>query len=236
MAAGGALSLAGWCWAVAVTAGFLAHEPLLVLLGQRGPRVRRELGDAARRRITWLAGFAVAGAVGFFLLAESEARWSPAPAAGLVLLVLPFVWRGKEKTLAGELLVGFALAAAAAPALVAAGRPEAGIVAACVWSLAVTLSTVTVRALVAQQRVDGVVPARWVAGGLAAAILGAGLYLGQERLLPSLVVLAPVPIAFVALHLVLRPPPARELKKVGWALAVCFVLCTGLLVAGLLLT
>jgi hypothetical protein len=44
-----------------------------------------------------------------------------------------------------------------------------------------------------------------------------------------------MPIALLCLQLAVRPPPAKKLKKVGWALAVCFTLCTGLLVAGLVL-
>lgn len=233
MAAGGALGLAGWFWWIAVTAAFLAHEPLLVLLGQRGARVKRQLEEAARRRIGQLLMVAAAGGAGFWFLAEGPDRWSAAPALLLVAAVLPFVWKGKEKTLAGELIVGLAFAAAAAPALVAAGRPQAALLAAGTWALIFTLATITVRAVVAQQRATDVVRGRWVAGTLAVVVLVVGLALGQGRVLPRPAVLAPMPLAIVALQMALRPPPATQLKKVGWALAACFTLGTALLIAGL---
>ncbi|MBK8937310.1 MAG: YwiC-like family protein [Polyangiaceae bacterium] len=47
-------SFGGAALAVAATAMFLAHEPALVLLGQRGARARAELGAAARSRLTVL--------------------------------------------------------------------------------------------------------------------------------------------------------------------------------------
>ena len=233
MAAGGALCVAGWCWAIAVTATFVAHEPLLILLGQRGARVKREMEGAAKRRLVRMAVLACLGTVGFLLGVDGPVRWSVAPAAILAAAVLPFVWQGKEKTLVGELLVGLALAAAAVPALAAAGRIDAAALAACTWGLVFTLATLTVRAVVAQQRTEAVVPARFVAGGLGLLILALGLALGQERQLPRAAALAPMPTALLALQLTLRPPPARLLRKVGWALAVCFTLCTALLVAGL---
>jgi len=235
MVAGGALSLAGWGWAVAVTAAFLAHEPLLVLLGQRGGRVKRQLEQPARRRLGQLAVVTGAGATGFWLLADAPARWSALPAVVLAVAVLPFVWKGREKTLAGELVVGLALASAAAPALVAAGRPAAALLAAGTWALIFSLATVTVRAVVAQQRATGVVRGRRVAGALAVLVLVTGLALGQWQVLPRPAVLAPMPIALLALQLALRPPPATRLKRIGWALAACFTLGSGLLIAGLVL-
>src|SRR5205823_6340503 len=46
--------VAAWSFAAAAVCAFLAHEPLLLLLGQRGPCARRERQDDAVR---WFAAF-----------------------------------------------------------------------------------------------------------------------------------------------------------------------------------
>ena len=235
MAAGGALAHAGWLWAIAVTAAFLAHEPLLVLLGQRGARVKRQLGDAAKKRLRDMVVVTGLSAFGFWWLTDAPTRWSALPAVVLAAAVLPFVWKGKEKTLAGELIVGLALASAAAPALVAAGRPGAAVLAACTWGLIFTHATIAVRAVIAQQRATEVVRGRYVAGWMAIGVVAVGLILGHWQLLPRPAALAPMPIALLALQLAINPPPATKLRRVGWALASCFTLGTLLLIVGLIL-
>ncbi|WP_242347070.1 YwiC-like family protein, partial [Anaeromyxobacter terrae] len=58
----------------AVVLAFVAHEPLLVLLGQRGRRVAEEEGPRARRWLAATGGLAaVTGAVGI-ALAPAAAR------------------------------------------------------------------------------------------------------------------------------------------------------------------
>src|SRR5437762_3573628 len=60
--------------AVAAAAAFVAHEPLLILAGQRGTRARREEGPRAARRLAVLgAAAAISGGAGL-ALAPSPAR------------------------------------------------------------------------------------------------------------------------------------------------------------------
>jgi hypothetical protein len=231
--AGGARP-AGLCWTVAVIALFFAHEPLLVLLGQRGPRVKRALEEQARQSLARLAGVALLGAACCALIAP-ETRPAIALSAVLGAGVLPFTWRKAEKTLPGELLVGLALASAAAPPLVAVGRIDLAVAAGLAWALVFSLSTVTVRAVIAQSRSETVVPGRWVAGGLAGATLLAAFVAWTSGLLHPVAAVAPVPIAVAALRLAARPPSPKLLKKVGWTLAACFTVCLLLLGPGLLL-
>jgi hypothetical protein len=56
----GRISLAGLALAGAGACAFIAHEPLLVLIGRRGPRVAR---DQRSRALRWLAVFAGAALV-----------------------------------------------------------------------------------------------------------------------------------------------------------------------------
>jgi hypothetical protein len=78
-----AIGRPGWpavALALAAIAVFLAHEPLLVLVGQRGLRAARERGSEARR---WLAAFAGAAVV------CGAAALAGLPAEARVALLLP---------------------------------------------------------------------------------------------------------------------------------------------------
>ncbi|MDE3154816.1 MAG: YwiC-like family protein, partial [Acidobacteriota bacterium] len=66
--------------AAAAIAAFLAHEPLLVLLGQRGTRAARERGPEARHWFTGLAAMAaIAGAAGVRLAPQAARVARAAP-------------------------------------------------------------------------------------------------------------------------------------------------------------
>src|SRR5687767_8382553 len=67
---------------LAVVALFIAHEPLVVLLGRRGARIRREQG---RRAAAWLAGASATGA------AAGAAGFQTASEAVRLALVIPLV-------------------------------------------------------------------------------------------------------------------------------------------------
>jgi YwiC-like protein len=110
------VSAAGILVAAAVVAGFLAHEPALVLLGQRGPRAARDLAWPA---VVWLAcwlALSVAAGLGALAAMDPEARWSLAvPAVPAVLLALAAA-RGAEKTWQGETCAALAFGGTASVA------------------------------------------------------------------------------------------------------------------------
>lgn len=234
MAAGGAACAASWCWTIAVAAAFVAHEPMLVLFGQRGARARRQLGAAAARRLALLGVVAALGLAASAALGGRSLIVAALVPLALGVAAVALAWRGLEKTLVGEVLVGLALAAAAMPPLVAAGWSERAVTASVAWAVALTIATVAVRAVVAQQRASRVVAGRWAAGALAAAALAGGALAACLGIAPWAAALAPAPVAGAGLVLAVRPPPARSLRRVGWSLAVCFVACTAMLVTGLL--
>ncbi|PYR50160.1 MAG: hypothetical protein DMF89_10175, partial [Acidobacteria bacterium] len=74
---------AALCLSASAVCAFMAHEPLLVLLGHRGARAVREQGLRARR---WLAAFAAgaiaSGAIAMALMPVAARIALAVPAAG----------------------------------------------------------------------------------------------------------------------------------------------------------
>ena len=89
--------------AASVVLAFVAHEPALVLLGQRGRRARDEDGARARRWLAVTGGLAGAAAVAGLTLSPLAARLAFAVPAALAALVVWLVLRRLEKTGAGDI-------------------------------------------------------------------------------------------------------------------------------------
>lgn len=206
-------TLASGALIVAACAAFFAHEPWLVLLGRRGTRARRE--DGRRATLALASALVVACASGAAALWRAPAvAWALAPSAALAALVVPFVLAGREKSLAGELLVATALSSLALPVALTAGVPPLwAVVLGCVWSVGFGLATVGVREAMRRARE----PRR---GGPAALIVplavGAGLVGAALRGWWAPVAVAPFVIA--SAWLILVPPAPRHMKRVGWSL------------------
>jgi hypothetical protein len=104
-------------------AAFLAHEPLLVVAGRRGPRARREAGPRALRWLVATGGIAVAAGVAALMLAAPAARpWFLLPLAPALVVAIALAL-DDEKSAAGELAVALAFSSLAVPVCVAAGAP-----------------------------------------------------------------------------------------------------------------
>ena len=202
--------------AAAACLAFLANEPLLVVLGHRGARLRATHGPRAARRLALTAiGAAVCGAVGL-VLAPREALAVAGLAAVPTALVLALAWRRAVHSLAGELAAAVALPGAAAPIAVASGlgwRPALVLWAG--WAVGFGCSVAAVHRVIAHHRR----PAPRLERALAAAFgatAGAGLALAASV---PLAVTA-VPLAAVSTVLVAGPPPARRLRAIGVALVI----------------
>jgi MFS family permease len=198
--------------AAAAVAVFLAHEPVIVLLGGRGARVRSEHGARARRRLLLLAVAAAALAGVALALARPPVWWSAAVAAGLGAAALGHVVARVEKTLVGEIVAAAALASAAAPVAVASGAPVAAawwMWAA--WALGFAAITCAVRDVIARGK------RRVRAWGLAvlAIVAGATAWLGWRE---SAWIRTAAPLVLVALGLVVAPAAPRRLRQTGWLL------------------
>lgn len=219
--------VAAFALAAGSALAFVAHEPLLILAGQRGARARREEGDRARRRVAALgAGALAAGSVGL-AFAPPAARLATIVPLALVALLVPFIARNAEKTTAGELLAAAALASTGVPVALAAGvAPGPAWGAWIAFWLAFGSSTFAVRAVIAHVRA----PVSWTRRAAAPAILAVvALVLARAGVLAPSAAMGAAPMLALALALALRPPPPTALRRVGWRLvATSLILCAAL--------
>lgn len=111
-------TVVGVCVALAATAGFLAHEPLLVAIGHRGKRAQRNT-PAARSRAMVLLSFTVACGTLALAVGTVAVRLSLAGCALLSGVSFAFAVLGKHKTLGGQLLGVVGLSAPCVPILLA---------------------------------------------------------------------------------------------------------------------
>lgn len=209
--------------AAATVACFLAHEPLLVVLGARGPRARRE---QARRAAVWLAALGVsATAAAALALAwlPVSVRWSLlVPVAPAIAVAIAIV-AGREKTWPAEVGVSLAFSGAAFPVAVAGGAasPTAA-TPAIVFAVNFVLATLAVRIVILKVRGGGNPPAvasmrravLFLACGVAVAIVVAC----SQRLLPWAALAGGAPGLITAAALAICPPPPTRLRMVGWML------------------
>lgn len=218
---------------IAWVAAFLAHEPLLVLLGQRGKKARAQDGARAAGRLAVLACVLVLAGVVGLLFAPPAARLGLVPPALLGLVVMAFVWRKEEKTTAGEIVAAAALSGAGFPVALAGGvavLPAA--VAWIVWATAFLMSTLAVRAVIARAKHEG--SALLVAAYVATIGLGAAsVALALRGVLPLGAPIALAPFVMLSLGVSVFRVHTRHLRRIGWGLMGACVATLGVLVATL---
>jgi hypothetical protein len=218
--------------ACASVLAFLAHEPLLVVLGQRGARALRE-GDArARARLAGLLGGAcIAAGVGV-VVGPPRAREALAVPMALALAVGGLIATKREKTLAGELLVGSTLSACSLPVALASGvAPCPSIGAAAVWVLGFGCATIAVRGVIA--RASGGSGPLLAASGVVVVSASLLAFVGWTWRGAWVLPAAALPKLVASLALSVRPPPPQKLRAVGWMLIVASAACAAILVVGL---
>jgi YwiC-like protein len=211
---------------------FLGHEPLLVLLGQRGPRAAREQRG---RALAWFgASGTVAAVCGVFALVtiNAGARVTLAiPAALGAIVVIVIVARG-EHTLGGEVLSAMALASVAYPIGVASTASfRASLSTAAAFAATFVIGVVCVHGVIARTRRPPAAIARTVGALVAVAISGLTYRLAAIRVLEVITPLAVAPAALAGLALVAVPPSARRLRLVGWTLVATSTLTALILLA-----
>ncbi len=225
---------AAYLLAAAGTTAFLAHESLLVLLGQRGARAAREQRTDARRSLAVFGGIAVAAgltAVAIFPRDSLPVLGVPAVLAALVGVV---VAAGRERSTVGEVLVAIALSSLSWPVALAGGS---GSVTArtifLVFAVVFCAATVAVRALIGRTS-RGRGPAPAAAGALtmlAVVALWAG---GQQGIVAEVAPWAALPVVLVGLAVTLRPPAPRHLRAIGWTLVSATLISAVVLTAALI--
>ncbi|NPC84890.1 YwiC-like family protein, partial [Pyxidicoccus fallax] len=228
-------STAGLWLTAAALACFLAYEPLLLVLGQRGARRRDEAGALAWRRGLTLAGLGVfCGVLGVLGLPDGARPYLALPAI-LGAEVLLMTWGRQGRTLSGELLAALALTAWAVPVALAGGLPPGA--ALTLWgtfALGFSLATVAVHVVIRahEPRADRSLPrlAGLAAGGFGLA--GAVVWALTSGLSPWHVA-ALLPMAAVALGTCAVLPAPRHLRRLGWSFAAAGLITAVLLTMGL---
>jgi hypothetical protein len=214
----GPSSLTALALALAACAIFLAHEPLLVLLGRRGPRARNLALLSARWRVLGLGTFALG------VVAWSVASGELHPSSLLVPLLLSVaaalllvVVRGGERRLSGQLLSGATLASFTIPVLAAEGHALGrALQFAAGWALVQATATCAARAYVHRRRQGPGALRR--AAALSSCALVACAVLWQAGFLPPSFALACAPFALIALLLSTRAIELKSPKSLGWML------------------
>lgn len=237
---GGAPTAATWLLALAAMTCFLANEPVLVLVGSRGSRVKRENQKRARQALLIRGIIAVTtGALGLWM-ALASARIAVALPLLLGTGVAWMAIRGRERSRIGETLAAAALASIALPLGLTAGLSAAAAAAVtALWLLIALLATASVQLIVYQTRAkteEARGRARLIRALLLAASLGVlvGAALAPSAMGgPRWIVASVTPIALLVTILAIVKPTARRLRAVGWAFVAANLFCLIAVVAAL---
>lgn len=228
-------SAAQFYWTAATIAVFIAHEPLLILAGQRGRRSHADLGDNAQKLAGSLSMAAlVAGGLGWWH-APAEARLAVIVPLLLGICLLPFILHHREKTFAGELLVSLILSTTLLPVALAGGVVfRAAFAASAVWGAIFMLGTITVRAVIANAK-KAAHSRRLVCASiiLSLAALVLSFMLALNETLPPLLAAAIVPAALITLVCSFIGVHPRHLRVLGWSLVGSNVIVLAALVTAL---
>jgi hypothetical protein len=212
----GQFSLPSIALSIAIVLAFLAHEPVLVLLGARGGALQREAGPRARVQGAWLAAAsAVAGALGLSA-ADSPTLWATAALLPILTLVVTLTLTGRERSLLGEALIALLFAFAAVPVSIAAGSSvAAALQAAATWSVVFIAGTATVHALIARKKRGALAPTWVVVATCAVLSLGAALAAlsGQGWWLA-----AATPMMLVCAAALVFGLSTKRLRLLGWSM------------------
>jgi hypothetical protein len=209
--------------AAAVVAGFLAHEPFMVLLGFRGVRARREQRREAMAGLMIFGLLLAAAGLAALAMMPGHTGWSVilplVPAAFLLVEAAS----GREKAWPAEVAVATAFSLTAIPVCLASGAPfAAGAAIAAAFGVDFVLATLGVRVVILRVRAGGNIAAamatRNAALALAAIVLAAGAAVLAARVAPVLAVATLVPAAVPGVVVAWQAPPPARLRQIGWTL------------------
>jgi hypothetical protein len=228
---GGAPTGSTWLLAIGAIAAFLANEPLLVLVGQRGTRTKREESDRAKRALIVFAMFALVAGVAGLVLAPRPAQLSvvlPLLLGGtLVMLAI----QGLERSMFGEGLAATALSSVAVPLGLSAGLDlTSALSVALIWATTALLGTAVVRLTVArtkaktEQEERGVALKRWALMAVCVVVLAIGVAAPFGSRVGLWVLAAALPVALTVLVMAALKPTARRLRLMGWSLVAANLL------------
>jgi hypothetical protein len=213
---------------------FLAHEPLLVVLGRRGLRAGREQSDRAWQWLILSVVLSLAG--GTVVIARMPGVWrstliAPTMFAGGVGIVIAL---NRERTTGGEILTALTFSSLACPTALAAGATrDAAITCTAAFAASFVAATVSVRAIITTMRRPPATRARVIGGTSVLLMLALLVGLAEIGWIRLVGVGAALPGCCAAFALVVRPPRTVHLRTVGWTLVIGSSATAVVLVAGL---
>lgn len=219
-------------WAGAAALAFLAHEPVMILLGQRGAKASR---NERHRALRWLGGYltgvALLGSVAVVAM-PNEARLALFVPLALGVLLAIVIGLKREHTLGGEVLAAVAMASLAWPAALAASVPPlAARTCAVVFAGGYAAATVAVHAVIARARRPPAIRAR-IATMLAVVVIVIVVGIGvQMHALDRAASVSIAPMLCGAIVLAWAAPPATRLRTVGWTLIAVSTATAGITIA-----
>jgi len=222
---GGSPTTSTWLLAVGAIACFLANEPLLVLVGQRGNRTKREESDRAKRALLLFSLVAIGAGVAGLLLATTAVQYAVSVplllGVGLVMLAI----QGLERSMLGEGLAAATLSSIAIPlGLSASLGLRATLAVALIWLVTSLLGTAEVRLTIARTKAktdEEFARVRFKRALLVLvclAIIAVGVIAPYGSRVGLWILAAAVPVALVVLAMAALRPTARRLRLMGWSL------------------
>jgi hypothetical protein len=213
---------------------FIAHEPFLVLIGQRGARAARGLRAKADVWFGVAASAAAACGTAVIAIAPTDVRRALILPAALAATLLVVILARREHTSGGEILSALTLSSLALPvALAARASPMAATTCAAVFGAVFVSGTIGVGAVIAHTRRP---PARGLRAGAVLVAVGSLVllwWIASAGLGASSGPWAALPVCALAVRLAIAPPSAQRLRTVGWALVTTTAASAVLLVATL---
>ncbi len=209
-------SVSGVCIAIAAIAGFLAHEPLLIVWGLRGLRAKRST-PAARNRLLLLLLVTLAGGTTALFLGSPAVRWALLVCALLAATSFAVAIAGKHRTLWGQLWGIVGLSGTCLPILLAGGLAvSTSLELWTAWMIGFAATTLAVRSVIAAQKRKSR-SLHWAGIGVLSIVVAA-LTVSSY----SLAIVA-LPMLATSWYLLFAPPSAKHLRRVGWSLVACTI-------------
>ncbi|EMI58456.1 YwiC-like family protein [Rhodopirellula sallentina] len=215
-------TISGCCIAVAAIAGFLAHEPLLIASGKRGKRAKQNTPHATNR-LAILLSIVIASGLTAVATGTTSVRIAlfgcGLLAAGFFGLTILDIERqassggvALSRTFGGQLGGVIGLSVPCLPILLAGGFGVWHSIAVwSVWLVGFFSTTIAVRGVIAaQKRKSRVV--HWTS------VIALSLTTAVWVAIGHPFVISVVPMLLMSCYLLVDPPPAKYIKRVGWAL------------------
>lgn len=222
---GGAPTSSTWLLSIGAFGAFLANEPLLVLFGQRGTRMRREESDRAKRALLTFSLVAFGAGIAGLVLAPPPVQYTVVVPLLLGVTLLMLAIQGLERSMFGEGLAAAALSSIAIPLGLSAGMGRTVTISvALLWLTTSLLGTAAVRLTVARAKAKTDEDLRRVAfkRGVLILVSSVAIIIGIAGLSGARnglsILAAAMPVALVVLAVAALRPTTRRLRLMGWSL------------------